>query len=164
MVALCAAALSPAVGSHRPDRHPRSAWSFSRPIRIPNRYRSAGVQKSLSWESWGCADAWPVDRRSHYRQRKRTCRPPLLPDDCTVGAVLLEQMPATPILHANKCYDSNAIRQQVDGKGVCQHSTQGKPEMKELQPRLRPMSADRPSQPNRVKNRFGSRRACDGRS
>ena len=38
--------------------------------------------------------------------------------DCTAGAMLIEQMPAAPILHADKGYDSNAIREQVRGRGA----------------------------------------------
>ena len=32
--------------------------------------------------------------------------------------MLIEQMPATPILHADKGYDSNAILEQVRGRGA----------------------------------------------
>lgn len=32
--------------------------------------------------------------------------------------MLIEQMPAVPILHADKGYDSNAIREQVRGHGT----------------------------------------------
>lgn len=32
--------------------------------------------------------------------------------------MLIEQMPAAPILHADKGYDSNAIREQVRGRGA----------------------------------------------
>ena len=38
--------------------------------------------------------------------------------DCTAGAVLLEQMPRSAILHGDKGYDSDAIRRQVEGKGA----------------------------------------------
>ncbi len=38
--------------------------------------------------------------------------------DCTAGAMLIEQMPAAPILHADKGYDSNSIREQVRGRGA----------------------------------------------
>jgi len=38
--------------------------------------------------------------------------------DCTAGALLLEQMPRSPILHADKGYDSNAIRSQVEERGA----------------------------------------------
>lgn len=38
--------------------------------------------------------------------------------DCTAGDLLLEQMPASPILLADKGYDSNAIRHKVEGKGT----------------------------------------------
>ena len=38
--------------------------------------------------------------------------------DCTAGAVLLEQMPRSAILHCDKGYDSDAIRRQVEGKGA----------------------------------------------
>src|SRR3954451_13153500 len=33
--------------------------------------------------------------------------------DCTAGALLLEQLPAARILHADKGYDSDAIRRQI---------------------------------------------------
>lgn len=38
--------------------------------------------------------------------------------DCTAGDLLLEQMPECPILHADKGYDTNAIRHKVEGKGT----------------------------------------------
>ena len=38
--------------------------------------------------------------------------------DCTAGEALIEQMPPAPILHGDKGYDSNAIRQQVSGRGA----------------------------------------------
>jgi transposase len=38
--------------------------------------------------------------------------------DCTAGAELLKQMPATRILHADKGYDSDAIRRQVEETGA----------------------------------------------
>ncbi|WP_087881228.1 IS5 family transposase [Nitrobacter vulgaris] len=38
--------------------------------------------------------------------------------DCTAGAVLLEEMPRSAILHGDKGYDSDAIRRQVEGKGA----------------------------------------------
>ena len=38
--------------------------------------------------------------------------------DCSAGAVLLEQMPRSAILHGDKGYDSDAIRRQVEGKGA----------------------------------------------
>jgi transposase len=38
--------------------------------------------------------------------------------DCTAGAVLLEEMPRSAILHADKGYDSDAIRRQVERKGA----------------------------------------------
>ena len=38
--------------------------------------------------------------------------------DCTAGNVLLEQMPAAPILLGDKGYDSDAIRSQVEGRGA----------------------------------------------
>src|SRR5215208_6731077 len=38
--------------------------------------------------------------------------------DCTAGELLLEQMPHASILHGDKGYDSNAIRRQIEGKGV----------------------------------------------
>ena len=37
--------------------------------------------------------------------------------DCTAGAVLLEEMPRSAILHGDKGYDSDAIRRQ-EGKGA----------------------------------------------
>ena len=40
----------------------------------------------------------------------------------TAGAVLLEQMPRSAILHADKGYDSDAIRRQVQGKVRCRTS------------------------------------------
>ena len=38
--------------------------------------------------------------------------------DCTAGAALLEQLPACDILHADKGYDANAIRRQVEDRGA----------------------------------------------
>lgn len=38
--------------------------------------------------------------------------------DCTAGALLLEQMPRSSILHGDKGYDSNAIRRQVEERGA----------------------------------------------
>ncbi len=38
--------------------------------------------------------------------------------DCTAGNLLLEQMPDVPILLGDKGYDSDAIRRQVEGRGV----------------------------------------------
>jgi transposase len=38
--------------------------------------------------------------------------------DCTAGELLLEQMPKSPILDADKGYDTNAIRHKVEGKGT----------------------------------------------
>ena len=38
--------------------------------------------------------------------------------DCTAGAVLLEEMPRSAILHGDKGYDCDAIRRQVEGKGA----------------------------------------------
>ncbi len=38
--------------------------------------------------------------------------------DCTAGSLLLEQMPAAPILLGDKGYDSDAIRRQVEGRGA----------------------------------------------
>src|SRR5215210_2887362 len=38
--------------------------------------------------------------------------------DCTAGALLLEQMPRSAILLADKGYDSDAIRRQVEANGT----------------------------------------------
>ncbi|WP_202351551.1 IS5 family transposase [Mesorhizobium sp. 113-1-2] len=38
--------------------------------------------------------------------------------DCSAADLLLEQMPKSPILHADKGYDTNAIRHKVEGKGT----------------------------------------------
>ena len=38
--------------------------------------------------------------------------------DCTAGQLLLEQMPGCCILHADKGYDSDAIRRQVEAAGA----------------------------------------------
>jgi len=38
--------------------------------------------------------------------------------DCTAGAALLEQFPKCDILHGDKGYDANAIRQQVEERGA----------------------------------------------
>ena len=38
--------------------------------------------------------------------------------NCTAGAQLLERLPACRILHGDKGYDSNAIRQQVEENGI----------------------------------------------
>ena len=34
--------------------------------------------------------------------------------DCTAAEALLEQMPATSILHGDKGYDSNAVRRKIE--------------------------------------------------
>ena len=38
--------------------------------------------------------------------------------DCTAADALLEQMPATSILHGDKGYDSDAVRRKIESKGV----------------------------------------------
>ena len=38
--------------------------------------------------------------------------------DCTAADALLEQMPATSILHGDKGYDSNAVRRKIDDMGA----------------------------------------------
>ena len=38
--------------------------------------------------------------------------------DCTAGAHLLERLPACRILHADKGYDSDAIRRQIEASGA----------------------------------------------
>ena len=38
--------------------------------------------------------------------------------DCTAGAELLARMPACDILHADKGYDSDAIRRQIEARGA----------------------------------------------
>ena len=38
--------------------------------------------------------------------------------DCTAGQLLLGRMPACCILHADKAYDSDAIRRQVEATGA----------------------------------------------
>ena len=38
--------------------------------------------------------------------------------DCTAADALLEQMPATSILHGDKGYDSNAVRQKIEDMGA----------------------------------------------
>ena len=38
--------------------------------------------------------------------------------ECTAGALLLAQMPPSSILHADKGYDSDAIRRQVEETGA----------------------------------------------
>ena len=38
--------------------------------------------------------------------------------DCRAGAELLARLPPCEILHADKGYDSNAIRRQVEGRGA----------------------------------------------
>ncbi len=49
--------------------------------------------------------------------------------DCTAGALLLERLPACRLLHADKGYDSDAIRRQVEGGawGRAQHPAQSQP-------------------------------------
>jgi hypothetical protein len=36
--------------------------------------------------------------------------------DCTAGALLLERLPACRLLHADKGYDSDAIRRQIEAR------------------------------------------------
>ena len=38
--------------------------------------------------------------------------------DCTAADLLLEQMPATSILHGDKGYDSNAVRRKIEERGA----------------------------------------------
>ena len=38
--------------------------------------------------------------------------------DCTAADALLEQKPATSILHGDKGYDSNAVRQKIEDMGA----------------------------------------------
>ena len=38
--------------------------------------------------------------------------------DCSAGAALLDRLPACEILHADKGYDANAIRRQVEDRGA----------------------------------------------
>jgi transposase len=38
--------------------------------------------------------------------------------DCTAGAILIEQLPKCAILHADKGYDANAIRRQIEERGA----------------------------------------------
>ena len=38
--------------------------------------------------------------------------------DCTAGAALLNRCPRATILHADKGYDTNAIRRKVEGRGA----------------------------------------------
>ena len=38
--------------------------------------------------------------------------------DCTAGALLLERLPTCRLLHADKGYDSDALRRQVEAKGT----------------------------------------------
>ena len=38
--------------------------------------------------------------------------------DCTAADTLLEQMPATGILHGDKGYDSNAVRRKIEATGA----------------------------------------------
>ena len=38
--------------------------------------------------------------------------------DCTAAETLLEQMPATSILHGDKGYDSNAVRRKIEAMGA----------------------------------------------
>jgi transposase len=38
--------------------------------------------------------------------------------DCTAGALLLKRLPACRVLHADKGYDSDAIRRQIEANGA----------------------------------------------
>jgi transposase len=38
--------------------------------------------------------------------------------DCSAGAALLQRLPACDILHADKGYDANGIRRQIEDHGV----------------------------------------------
>jgi transposase len=38
--------------------------------------------------------------------------------DCTAGAALLDRLPDCDVLHADKGYDANAIRRQVEDHGA----------------------------------------------
>ena len=42
--------------------------------------------------------------------------------DCTAGGELLKRLPDTRILHADKGYDSDAIRRQVEASGTMPNS------------------------------------------
>ena len=52
--------------------------------------------------------------------------------DCTAGHDLLKQLPDARILHADKGYDSNAIRRQVEEqRHDAEHPAQGQPALEE---------------------------------
>ena len=38
--------------------------------------------------------------------------------DCTAADLLLDRMPATPVLHGDKGYDSNAVRAKIEAMGA----------------------------------------------
>lgn len=38
--------------------------------------------------------------------------------DCTAAGALLERMPATPLVHADKGYDSDAVRRHIEELGA----------------------------------------------
>jgi transposase len=38
--------------------------------------------------------------------------------DCIAADTLLDQMPAAPLLHADKGYDSDAVRRKIESKGL----------------------------------------------
>lgn len=87
-----------------------------------------GSSLRLRWQRGGTHPGhWPVSRRTDDENRALTdelCRPLafLLTGgqvaDCTAADALLEQMPATTILHADKGYDSDAVRGKIESKGA----------------------------------------------
>ncbi|WP_352786208.1 IS5 family transposase [Mesorhizobium sp. M0244] len=52
--------------------------------------------------------------------------------DCSAGDLLLEQMPKSPILHADKDYDTNAIRHRSRLKRRCRTFRRSQPALEEL--------------------------------
>ena len=90
--------------------------------------RSEGAPLCLGWPRGERSQA--IGRSRGGRTTKihaladRLCRPIAFlitggqAADCTAGALLLERLPACRLLHADKGYDSDAIRRQVEAKGT----------------------------------------------
>jgi transposase len=105
--------------SLRPADHRSGADRLLRGEGAPLRFRRPRVE---------CAQA--IGRSRGGRSTKihaladRLCRPITFLitggqiADCTAGALLLERLPACRLLHADKGYDSDAIRRQVEARGT----------------------------------------------
>ena len=95
---------------------------FQRKLLSPSR-RCPCIDRVRWTTPWGPIRR-PLGRRTADYVLGRDCRPLafLLTGgkvaDCTAAGALLEQMLAIPILHGDKGYDSNAVRQKIEAMGA----------------------------------------------